>query len=171
MYFFKEPSQARTVFDIRPGEGQDTPFSPVLDRRFVGIRIAAPPIVEYVPGLSYDPFDGDFLYVPISMTYQFSAAYFARFDAIDAHMVAMALNPRTGMSYCGAVRQGEVVKISRGAPVPLEVLQRTFYTRFLTFNLAQLLQLPDEDAVYHIHVTLETYQSNVVTLQMRRPVP
>jgi hypothetical protein len=84
-------------------------------------------------------------------------------------MSVVAVNGRTGVSYTSTLQEDDAAapppEDRAGDPAELE---QTVFKNFLTFDLARFLAFPEEEAVYHIHVTLENHQSNAVTIKVRK---
>lgn len=161
----------KSPFDVRPGYKDETPFSPTVEDGAQGIRIAIPPVVTFARGASSDSEEG-FAYIPVSMTFLFPVSYASRFDAITAHMVAVAVDAKTGASFSAPIQEPDFVpsppRPPEPAPGPGAVQVETLSLRYLTFNLAQVLPLPVAEATYRVHVTLEQHQSNVVTTELNK---
>lgn len=149
-------------FDVPHGHAAKTPFSPKVTPDFRGIRISAPETAKIAA-------DGT-VTIPISMTTQFSAAYLMKFDVLTHHMSVVAVNGKTGASLTSTLQEDDAA-----APLPEDregdpaELESTIFESYLTFDLARFLLFPNEAAVYHVHVTLENHQSNVVTIKIQKP--
>ncbi|MFY0570075.1 hypothetical protein ACN28E_40475 [Archangium lansingense] len=157
-----------SAFDVPAGTHLRTPFNPELEEDFVGLRIGVPPVVEFRPG-DVSATEAAFTYIPVSLTYRFNVAYVIRFENIELNMAVMAVNAQTGKSYSGILEQRDVAPRQHGLEgVPRARLERLFTTSYHTFDLAEILPLPQEEATYHIHMSLETHQSNVVTVSLRK---
>lgn len=161
----------KSPFDVRPGYKDETPFSPVVEDGAQGIRIAIPPEVTFARGASPDSEEG-FTYIPVSMTFLFPVSYASRFDAIAAHMVAVAVDAKTGAAFSAPIQEPDFVPSPPAPPdpdpEPGAVRVETLSLSYLTFNLAQVVPLPVAEATYRVHVTLEKHQSNVVTTELRK---
>lgn len=159
-------SSDATPFDITAGFRGPTKFMPRIDPDFKGIRINMPETVA-VSAQGGNIAQG---YIPISMTYQFSYAYIGKFDYIRHHMVVIAVDATTGRVYSGTLEEPDETVSAKKRPVPtaqeLAEQEQTLAQSFLTFDLSKYLELPNKDAGYHVHVSLEQYQSNVVTFSL-----
>lgn len=156
------PSSTVTFFDIPPGSHEETPFTPRLPDGREGIRIAAPPIVE-MPAKN----DGARLgtYVPVAMTHRFRISYGRRFDYMAAHMTVCAVDAATGESLCSSLQEDDYIPTGPDlTPVPPD--QDNLSESHLQFDLARFVALPAREARYHVHVSLEKYQSNTVTIEV-----
>lgn len=162
------PNSFNSPFDVRPGYRAKSTFSPELDENFVGIRIDAPKLATFNVGDSIDRFES-FTNIPVSMAFRFSAAYEIKFDNISDHMAVVAVNSITGKSFSSTLQDEDPVIYTPTdfSKIAKEKLENTFNTGYLTFNVAQFLKIPQENATYDIHVTLEEYQSNVVTVTLQ----
>lgn len=148
-------------FDVPHGYSAKTSFSPEVSPDFRGIRISALEMVRIGADRTVK--------IPISMTTQFTAAYLMKFDAITHHMAVVAVNGKTGASLTGTLQEDDAavpLLEDRGSD-SLE-LEQTIFESYLTFDLARFLHIPAETAVYHVHVTLEQYQSNVVAIKIQK---
>jgi hypothetical protein len=160
--------QYTTVFEVPPGFKDETPFSPRLEPGTVGIRISVPTEVGFSPAAGQHPAE-PFAYVPVSFVYCFSLADWLKFGVIEKRMMVMAVNASTGKSYVGALEQGDIVPAELDySHVPRARLEQAFNTRYFTANLVELLGLPEEEATYHVHVSLEEHQSNVERVALRK---
>ena len=159
----------KSPFDVRPGYRSSTNFSPILDDDYIGIRINAPKIVKFIPGVIMDDL-GTFTYIPISLTYRFSLNYERKFDNMTDHMVVVAVDAITGESFSGTLENDESVEY---VPIDLahvteEGMSNTFATGYLTVNLVDYLDLPQLESKYNIHVTLEEHQTNTLTVELQK---
>lgn len=161
------PEKFNSPFDVNPGYKSNTNYSPELDDSFIGIRISAPDIVKFTPGNIVDDL-GSFVYIPISISYRFSIAYERKFDNITDHMVLVAVDSVTGTPYSETLQNDDSVEyLPIDFPeVSEQELNSTFGTGFMTVNLIHFLQIPQRSGDYNIHITLEKYQSNLLTVEL-----
>lgn len=158
----------KSPFDVRPGYRSNTNFSPKIDDEFIGIRIDAPEVVKFIPDVIIDEF-GTFAYIPVSLTYRFALSYEQKFDSITDHMVIVAVDAVSGESFSSTLEVDESVEHVPNdlSNVTEEELSNTFSTGYLTINLADYLDLPQIGSKLHIHVTLEEFQTNTVTVELQ----
>jgi hypothetical protein len=162
------PAEYGTPFDVPPGFRARTPFSPSVDPDAYGIRIAAPRRVEFDPAGSADRV-GSFAYVPISLSYHLENALLGR-AGVD-RMTVVATSSSTGAVYSARIAEDDPVDPPDEGPNPnppmkglrLEVESIEGY---YTFNLLHFLPLPRKTDRYRMHVTLETFQSNVAEVEL-----
>lgn len=152
-------------FDVPHGYSAKTDFSPEIKGDFIGIKISAPKTVSR----RAEGGGEEGASIPISIAYQFTAAYKIKYNPIAHHMVVVAVNARTGASFTSTLQDDDPApRADEGEEIPAEDLENTFFEEYLTIDLAQFLKLPEKDAVYHVHVTLEKHQSNVVKIEIRK---
>lgn len=161
----------KSPFDVKPGYKSETPFSPSVGDETHAIRIDIPPVVTFAPGASADAEEG-FTYVPVSMSSIFPVSYARKWDVITAHMVVVAVNVRTGASWSAPIQEPDFEPSPpdppESDPEPGVLRVESLSLRYHTFNLAEVLSLPAEEATYRVHVMLEKHQSNVVTTELKK---
>ena len=162
--------QFSTPFDVPHDFSSPTNFSPPIGHDFVGIVINAPEKVMFDPHADGSDQDG-FAHIPVSMTYRFSHAFLKNIAGPTVHhMTVVAVPVKAGKPYSSTLQMDEAAPYKPdGRPQPTqEELESRSSKGYFTFNLAAMLNLPKEEATYHVHVTLEKYQSNVITIALKK---
>ncbi|MEX2208179.1 MAG: hypothetical protein WEF50_18295 [Myxococcota bacterium] len=159
-----------TPFEVPPGLRARTPFSPPVDPDGYGIWIAAPETVEFDPAGRADRV-GNFAYVPISLSYHLENALLER-AGVDG-MTVVATSTSTGRVYSAKLEEDDPAEPPSEEPnpnPPMKGMQLELESieGYYTFNLLHFLELPPTSDRYRLHVTLETFQSNVIEVAMAR---
>ncbi|MBI3776154.1 MAG: hypothetical protein HY273_11490 [Gammaproteobacteria bacterium] len=153
-----------TPFDVPANYSGPTNFSPKVASDFVGLVIAAP---EQVNVGQVSPGE---LVCPVSLTFEFNYAFLSTIRGPETdHMVVVAIDAKTGKSYSNTLQRDDSVPSDADDRPKLSAqeMQNIRSKGYFTFDLASVLQLPKKAATYRVHVTLEKYQSNVVTIMVR----
>ena len=162
------PSQTfASPFDVPPNFRAQTNFSPVVDRAFRGIVISAPSPSSFAEGESVDRF-GSFANIPVSVTFQLEGEVIERIGRVTDHIGVIAVSRRTNRSYSSTLASHDPVAPRASAPSPPRnpAVGLPRVRSHLTFNLAQYLDLPHEPDTYWVHLILEQYQSNVLSIEL-----
>lgn len=155
-------------YEVRPGYRSKTDFSPLIKDKKSGLEISVPKINKFKPNEIIDGID-TFIYIPVSISYKFSLAYESKFDNLTNHIVIVAVNTVSGESFSATLedegddseyRESDISHINEND------LNNTFSTGYLTVNLIDYINLPQEEAVYNIHATIEKFQSSQVTTSL-----
>ncbi|MBE9564445.1 MAG: hypothetical protein IMF17_04300 [Proteobacteria bacterium] len=154
--------------DVRPGYRSKTNFSPKIEQGFIGLKIFIPEVVEFKSDDVVDDL-GSFSYIPLSISYRFSLGYESKFDNLTDHIVVVAVDSVSGESFSATLdddddadyRQTDLSGISEND------LNNTFSTSYLTVNLIHFLNLPNKEATYNMHVTLEEFQSSPAAVSLK----
>lgn len=81
----------------------------------------------------------------------------------------VAKDKKTGKVYCGDVYDKDpspIVPPPESAPVDPKLLEGLFVGGYFNPNLAAFVSLPQESAVYDVHVEFWDHTSNVVTIEL-----
>lgn len=155
-------------YDVRPDYRSKTNYSPKLKNDSIGLDISVPLENTFRPGNEVDDF-GSFIYIPLSITYSFSLAYESKFDNLTDHMAVIAVNTVTGESYSATLKNDDEVENQPSdlSHISEYDMNNTISTGYLTINLIHYLDLPEEEAIYNLHVTLEEFQSSTVVANVK----
>jgi len=164
------PAGPATPFDVPPGVRERTPFSPAVPADGYGIWIAAPSVVEFALGGSADRLR-NFAYAPISLSYHLENSVLER-AGVD-RMTVIATSASTGRVYSATLEEDDPVDPPDEVPNPNPPLkgmrlELESVEGYYTFNLLQFLKLPATTDRYRVHVTLETFQSNVIEIALAK---
>lgn len=154
--------------DVIEGSYSGYDCSPKIEGSdFRGIKINAPKVVKYTPGVS-DPIYGGFAKIIVCATYEFGFEKFDFKGDVEDFIVFVAVDEQSLTSYSGTMTSGidhdvaefDDDELSLGEPLdPI--------AGYLNPNLAVIMNLPEKDADYIVYAVLQQYESNRVRISVR----
>ena len=136
------------------------PSSPALADGYVGLVIRGPQVV----------FLGEDLVLPVCGSYRFPAPFWNRFQSLRYEMALVAVDTATHRPLITNLRYRDFEPAARKLDETEEGFAETLIGGWFNADLCFYIEdFPRRPAAYHIFALIGPEQSNVITLEVRKP--
>lgn len=155
---------------VEPGNGNENDCTPQVGDDFVGLKINAPKMVYYTPGVRHSITDA-FAKMMICGVYQVEAEAVENLGGIKQATTLSAIDVVSHTPYVSKLGAPKWMDIVTDPPLPRRPSEHPnrvkFYMGFFNENVLDYLDLPEKPGTYQVFVTLLKYKSNVVTITLK----
>ena len=153
--------------DVIEGSYSGYDCSPRIEgSEFRGIKINAPKVVRYTPGVS-DPLYGGFARIIVCTTYEFGFTEFDFSGDVEDFIVFVAVDEQSLASYSGTMTSGIDDDVAEFDDDVFLGERLDPIAGYLNPNLAVIMDLPEKDADYIVYAVLQQFESNRVRISVR----
>ncbi len=160
-----EPHSGGLFENIEPSNYSKNQCTPRIEEDFIGIRLAAPEVVRYVPG-KRDRITGAFGRAILCGIYRLELVLLAQTDGFDKTATLIAIDTKTHVPYSAKmVHDHPEIPNPNPPQFTPEMLTGIFETGYFNINMLDFLKLPEQPATYNVFVTFLQFKSNVLTVR------
>ena len=162
-----EPPSADLFANVEPGNDNENDCTPRIEEDFIGIRINAPEVIGYTPGVG-DRTTGAFVNAILCGIYRFESAFLVETTGFKKAATLVAVDRKTHQSYTAKMVHDHPDIPNPDPPqFPRQMLEGVYETGYFNINILDFLELPERPATYDVFVTIHQHISNIVTFTLR----
>lgn len=156
--------------EVEAGNGNENDCTPQVGDDFVGLKINAPKVVFYIPGVRHSITDA-FAKMMICGVYQVEAEAVDQLGGIKQAITVSAIDVVSHTPYVSKLGAPKWMDAVSDPPppraLPPQPNRTRFYMGFFNENVLDYLDLPEKPGTYQVFVSLLKYKSNVVTVTLK----
>lgn len=160
-----EPHTVGLFENIEPDNHNENECTPRIEEDFIGIRIVAQEVINYMPG-QRNRITGAFGRAILCGIYRLDSVFLAQTNGFRKTATLIAVDTKTHVPYSvNMVHDHPEIPNPNPSQIPLEKF-RSVVTGYFNINMLDFLRLPEQPATYNVFVTFGQFKSNVVTVRL-----